>query len=61
MAVPLTLGDKCHMDHHVVLDGTLQRTTPHSSDFLSLSPPLFPSPLAERDDGENGKCVFPEG
>lgn len=37
MVVPLTLSDKCHMDHHIILDGTLWRTRTHSSDFsLSL-------------------------
>lgn len=39
MVVPLTLGDKCHVDYHIILDGTLRRRTPHSSDFFSLSSP----------------------
>lgn len=59
MVVPLTLGDKCHVDHHIILDGTLQRTTTtHSSDFLSRLLTLSFSLSVERDDGENSECFF---
>lgn len=62
MVVPLTLGDKCHVDHHIILDGTLQRTTTttHSSDFLSrlLTLSFSHSLSVERDDGENSECFF---